>query len=816
MVRVTEPVLELECQMKKQQIFYRPKRASGRTTGRGLSGRRDAASSLSPGRRWLFRIISLGIVPLLLLVVIEAGLRLAGYGFDPALFKEITINGEPFYVNNESFSLRFFPPQLTRGLGAIRMPVHKPAGTYRIFILGESAAVGDPEPAYGAGRYLEALLDAHYPGTHFEVINTGITAIDSHVILPIARECARYEGDLWIIYMGNNEMVGPFGAATVFGAKAPPLPLIRLNLAIQETRLGQLLVNVGRKFGGENVTTSSWGGMEMFVSNQLPVDDPRKKAVYHNFSRNLHDILKAGLDSGAKIVLNTMAVNLKDCAPFASLISSNLTPVEHAQFDLDFTNGVQAEDRGNFAGAAKAFALAAALDPHVAELQFRWGQSLLQLQEYATAQEHLQLACDDDALPFRADSRLNSIIAATGRQMANDHLVLFNAASVLANNVTSGILGDETFYEHVHFNFDGNYRLGRAWAEQVAGLLPAGIKGTAVTNGWASQTACELRLGLSDWNRTFIYREMIDRLGKPPLSNQLDNAARMKILEAEVEECRSRMNPTHAAQAETDFQTAVQCVPDDYFLRENYAVFLQLVGNLSQATAQWRVIHDLLPQDFLANFELGRMLELREQWADAEVSFRRAVGLRPTLTEGWIELGNVLAYQGEFEGALASYSTVLKQLPQDEQTMFRIGKVLAKLNKHAEAIEEYRAAIRVNTSDWEPHFELGGELDSAGQVAEAGKEFGEAARLSPNNARTHFNYGVELAKQNRLDEAQHEFEETIHLDPTYNKAQEYLDQIQMMKKHSAFFSKPSRDGIFISARFAYARWTALLLWPKAS
>src|ERR1700721_11542 len=108
--------------MKKQRKIYKPKQASERTAERGFYGRRAGASSLSPSLRWLFRIISLGIVPLLLVVVIEAGLRLAGYGFDPALFKEITINGEPFYVNNESFSLRFFPPPMPRGLGAIRMP----------------------------------------------------------------------------------------------------------------------------------------------------------------------------------------------------------------------------------------------------------------------------------------------------------------------------------------------------------------------------------------------------------------------------------------------------------------------------------------------------------------------------------------------------------------------------------------------------------------------------------------------------------------------------------------------------------------------
>ena len=40
--------------------------------------------------------------------------------------------------------------------------------------------------------------------------------------------------------MGNNEMVGPFGAVTVFGAKAPPRWMVRLGLSLQTTRVGQL------------------------------------------------------------------------------------------------------------------------------------------------------------------------------------------------------------------------------------------------------------------------------------------------------------------------------------------------------------------------------------------------------------------------------------------------------------------------------------------------------------------------------------------------------------------------------------------------
>jgi len=771
--------------LKRLPKKSKPGRAAAQAASRGSPGQHDSEPAAKPARRWLFRAVALGIVPLFLLIGIEAGLRWAGYGFDPALFKKITIGNSEFFVNNETFGLRFFPPQLTRGTGPIRMPVHKPADTYRIFILGESAAMGDPEPSFGASRYLEALLSARYPGTHFEIINTGITAINSHVILPIARDCANAGGDLWIVYMGNNEMVGPFGAATVFGEKAPPLGFVRLSLALQKSRFGQLLMALGRKLKGGKAAAPSWGGMEMFVGNQLRADDLRKEVVYHNFSRNLQDIVKAGLNSGAKILLNTVAANLKDCAPFASLVNSNLPPAERARFDQYFTNGANEQEQQDFAAAARDFGAAAGLDPLAAEVHFRWGQSLLHLTNYAAAREHLQMACDDDALPFRADSHLNTIITTTARELANDKLVLFDAPAALTPQASPGGLGDETFYEHVHFNLDGNYRLGRAWAEQVAEILPGEITRGAATNRWASQSACDVRLGLSDWNRELILKNMIGRLEQPPLSGQLNNAARVKNLEARVNELRSRMNDGDAAKAEADFQAVLRRAPDDYSLRESYAVFLQSsAGDLAGATAQWRQVHDLLPQDYLACFELGRMLELQGQWAEAETWLRRSVELRHTLSEGLTELGKVLAKEQKFTEALASFATAQRQRPQDSQLHFLSGKALAKLNRHTEAIEQYRAALKLNPADWETHFELGGELDSANQLDAARTEFGEAARLSPGKAQNHFNYGVLLAKLNRLDEAQREFEKALQLEPAYTKAQEYLFQIQTLKRRS--------------------------------
>ena len=254
--------------------------------------------TLSRGRLWLFRFLAL-LLPVIALAALELTLRLAGYGYSTSFFKEVPYGGKRFVVDNEFFSRRFFPPELARWPTSFKFELVKPPDTTRIFILGESAAMGDPQPAFGAARYLEVLLRERFPNQKFEVINLGITAINSHVILPLARECARHQGDLWIIYMGNNEMVGPFGAATVFGPKAPPLLFVRLSVAIQRTRVGQLIMATGRKLSGKANTGPSWGGMQMFLQNQIAPDDPHKRAVYHHFQNNLEGIMQAGRRSGA-------------------------------------------------------------------------------------------------------------------------------------------------------------------------------------------------------------------------------------------------------------------------------------------------------------------------------------------------------------------------------------------------------------------------------------------------------------------------------------------------------------------------------------
>lgn len=81
------------------------------------------------------------------------------------------------------------------------------------------------------------LLRERFPDGHFEVVNVAFTAINSHVILPMARECTTTQADLWLFYMGNNEMVGLLGAATVRCLTHQKGPVLRQALCVYQSRV---------------------------------------------------------------------------------------------------------------------------------------------------------------------------------------------------------------------------------------------------------------------------------------------------------------------------------------------------------------------------------------------------------------------------------------------------------------------------------------------------------------------------------------------------------------------------------------------------
>ena len=333
-------------------------------------------SRVSGWRLWIFRLLALVAIPALFFYLVELVLRLAGFGHPTEFLLPASQNGQKVFVQNNQFGWRFFGPRLARLPWPVSIPQSKTPDTVRIFVFGESAAKGEPQPAFGLPRMLQAMLSRRYPGVRFEVVNAAMTAINSHAILPIARDCAKADGDIWVIYMGNNEVVGPFGAGTVFGSQVPPLSLIRSLLALKATRTGQLLDFIRERIQKPQWGSDEWGGMKMFLDQQVPADDLRMNMVYDHFERNLADIIRAGRRSGAGIVLSTVAVNLKDSAPFGSAHRPGLSGSDKAKWEQLYQAGSKAQAAGNEQEAANQFQAAAQIDDRFADLRFRQGSVL--------------------------------------------------------------------------------------------------------------------------------------------------------------------------------------------------------------------------------------------------------------------------------------------------------------------------------------------------------------------------------------------------------------------------------------------------------
>ena len=735
-------------------------------------------AALSPRRKWLFRLLAICVPLLLVFGGTELLLRVFGYGFDPHFFKRAKIGGHDFYVANESFGLRFFPRSLARFPPPVVMPATKAPDTLRIFIFGESAAIGDPRPNYGAGCYLDVLLAGRYPQAKFEIINTGVTAINSHAILPIAQECARHQGDLWLIYMGNNEMVGPFGAVTVFGAKAPPLWLVRTQLQLRRLRFCQLMLDVAQKLQKANPAAAGWHGMEMFAQNQVAPNDPKRQRVYRNFERNLDEILKAGLDSGAKIVLSTVAVNLKDCPPFGTGPASDAT--KRGAFDQFCQDGVAANAQGRIADAESDFQRATGIFPQSAEAQFQLAACLLRLTNASAAWPHFLQAVDDDTLPFRADSRVNETIRAAARRFAGDSLALCDAAETLRAASPDGIPGEDLFYEHVHLNPDGNYALAIVWAGQVEKLLPPALKREARPS-WASQAECEQLLGLTDWNRVSILEDVVQRVQRPPFSGQSGNAQRVARLQNEIAELRQGLTDGAAAQAREVYLQAVHRAPENFRLHENYAEFLEARRDWEPAIAERKKVCELIPGYYFPFYTLGVDLKEAGELVEAREALRKANALKSDEGDIHLELGTVYARQGEWEQARQELEAALRFSPGDPHSALFLGEVLWKLERRSEALASLRNAIRFDPSDWQPHYRLASDLAQQSQFSDAIAEYQEALRLNPDNVKTRLGLAAALLNLRREPEALQQLDGVLKLDPSNQTALEMLRKLGGIK-----------------------------------
>ena len=667
----------------------------------------------SPSRTWLLRLALMLGVPALLLGLAEGAFRLAGYGHPTSFFVASPHHENGELIENAKFAWRFLPPTLARASQPTLLRRKKSPGTTRVFVFGESAAEGDPEPAFGMPRLLEVLLEGRFPGRDFEVINAAVTAINSHAILPIARECAGLDGDFWVLYIGHNEVMGPFGAGTIFGQKTPPLATLRLGLSLKQLRLGQWIASFSDST--ENADGTQWKGMGMFLDQQLRADDPQLKWVYDSHKKNLSDILVESRQAGVHVVMSTVASNLRDSAPFAA--------------------------------------------PDAVE-QFQLARSLEAEGKTGEAHSHYVRARDLDGLRFRADSKLNAITQALG-QAGSGNVTFIDAQAALDAQSPSGIAGRETFYEHVHFTFEGNHRLAKLFAEGIASRLASG--GDKPSGPWLTSGECAGRLAYTDWDRGVVLASVIRRLQQPPFNHRFNNDEALGQLRDESQRVAKRLDRTVALAA---YDNALKARPNDWRLLQRRGLLLSSAGRHDEGVDSLKRAIGQTSWSRVLHYQLGAMQNKAGQYDDASASLGRALELQPDFPEAAAQLAR--AHAG---------------------IQYRLGEKEKSAGNAAAALGHYTKAAQLDDTFAEAHFQIGACRVESGRIAEATASFERAVALKPDLPQARFNLVTGLLKLERYSDALGHLEALATKNPRDIQVQRYLGFARAKLREAA---KPQR------------------------
>ena len=668
--------------------------------------------------------------PVLAFTALEAGLRLVGFG-KPATFL-IPDEVPGFLRTNPDFAGLFLPGGFDLRPLNFRISRHKAPNTFRVVVLGESAAQGIPVPSFAFAPQLRAQLRHRYPGKEFEVVDTGIVAINSHAILQIAKEMARYEPDLFVVYAGNNEVVGPYGPGCAYLSQMPPLWVIRTSVWVRSTRTGQLVSSVIARVLQSASHKAEWGGMSMFVNNAVLADDPRLYTVYDNFADNLRGVVEAASGVGARTILCTVVANLKDCPPLLSRHGAWLSKPEIEAWRGPYGQGRLAWMLGDAGQARAQLTEAFRIDPEYADTSYMLGSLDLRAGDIAAARKHFVDALHWDTLRFRPDAPVNDVIRRIARESASKVLLL-DAAMALGSDPSSDapISGREILFEHVHFDWPGNYLLARMLARQAAVGLFGQDPGA---EGWLDSEACASALAYTAHERLPMLLRMDALVRKPPFTNQItyveNEAAMARALDAATREMRSPESLSRAREVATQ---ALSQDPENPSLAGILEGVDLDMGDLQGALELTLRIEKQIPRDYALVADQATVLMKLGRYPEAWRALERgaSVGsdlpmLAPVLEDYWIRTR-------QYREGIAYLDKALSQRATDRRLRVVKAGLLRVSGDLAGAEGTLRTAFTEDPSNGEALEALVATLRDEGKTREAAKESLAAAPFQPRN-----------------------------------------------------------------------------------
>lgn len=380
----------------------------------------------------LFWIFTLAI-PVILFALVEFSFRVTNIGSIPPLFKEVQLNSQAYFVPNRDFAKRYFKnTSVTPTASNDVFRKTKKPNTFRVFALGGSSMAGFPYHYNGMmSHVVRDVLEDGFPNKEIEVINLGISAVNSYTIYDMVEEVIEHEPDLILFYAGHNEYYGALGVGSSESLGKYPA-FIRLYLKLQNLHTFVALKNAISNAVKLIASAPDKGNatlMEQMVGEQkIPFGSENYLAGINQFESNFLVIMNHFKKEGIPVIAGNLVSNLKDFPPFIS--------VGEAQENASYVYGEAKKLLGN--------------------------------KEEKEAKKAFIQAKDLDALRFRAPSEINEVISKVAKK---EKLITADVASLFAVYSKNNIVGNELMLEHLHPNDKGYFLLGWAYALEVTKYL---------------------------------------------------------------------------------------------------------------------------------------------------------------------------------------------------------------------------------------------------------------------------------------------------------------------------------------------------------
>ncbi|MCX5646648.1 MAG: tetratricopeptide repeat protein [Phycisphaerae bacterium] len=741
---------------------------------------------------WWVRLLAVFLAPVLFLGFVELVLTLVGYGYPKGFFIPWKVAGQTIYLANSHYGEHFVPKELSRTPEPCVLG-RRGDSTIRIFVLGSSAAYGDPEPAYGFCRQLEVLLNEHAGGKSFEVINAAVTAMNSHVVRRIAQDCARHEPDLFIVWMGNNEVVGPYGPPTLPGSLYASRRVINACItAKKETRIGQLVKNLSETLRTKGKPEKKWQGMESFLADRIAADDPRLPDCYRHFRDNLSDIVRTARRGGVGVILCTVPTNIRSCAPFGSEHKMGLTTDQTAQWDQAFQEGRGLEQAKDYAGALSAYEKASRIDDSPADLAFCMGRCLEALGKTEEARRKFIEARDRDALRFRADSSILSTIRETAQAHAAQSVRLLDLETSLDSN--------DLFVDHVHLSFRGNFLAAYAALQAVREMMPQ--TGLKEPNRPAEELLdlCRQRLLYDDHEQYRLAMVMYRRKTLPPFAGQIDHEAELASLCEEL--IQLRRTERGAPESESAIVDAIQRRPQDAYLTLRRGQFLAGAGRPRDAIEIYRTALSARPYDMRTRVALAQWLAQGTMKEEAvNILTSRESPDRYSRKDALLLLGAHCAASGNIPEAAVIYDELGRIDPGNVDVLVNQAAAALQRNDLTAMKQALDKALALAPDSVEALVNMGNYFAKQKQPGEAQTWFAKAIQADPQNPFAHIGLALQSARLRQMDKSMEHAMQAVMLKPDlleahlllaglYDQAGKKDEAKKQMELYSLFKSSP--------------------------